>query len=393
MIKVSEDMLQPYSVDQCPGYKAIVHNGTIANDNDLNKKFYYNFLDGNDKEAEIPIDSVVFLNYNSTNLIKALSDQKIIGSYSGALFDEVEEKVVLFKNYMPLHIMVDYENYCVWWANVKEALYEIKSDKFCIYDVPAYTGIDISTETFADFTEITNSIHDQIRNNAGNLYSKNKEEKALVVCSGGLDSTTVAALAVKKYGSDNVTLLHYHYGCKAEEQEKKRIKLIAEYFKCSLKFVDITSVFEGMKSPILGFNGDIATGDEAIEFAKEWVPARNTIMMSIAAGIAEDMGCSVISLGLNLTEQSAYPDNSLDFMEKFNSLLPYALNNDHKMRLEAPIVNLMKQEIVELGMTVDTPYHLTFSCYHDGDSHCKVCGPCTMRRIAFEKNGVDDPAP
>jgi 7-cyano-7-deazaguanine synthase len=155
--------------------------------------------------------------------------------------------------------------------------------------------------------------------------------------------------------------------------------------------VDIAPIFAGMKSPILGNTGDISTGDKGVEYAHEWVPARNLIMMSIALGIAEDGGYSTIQLGANLTEQASFPDNSLDFIEKLNTLSAYAVQNNRRVRVEAPLVNLMKQEIVALGVKEGVPYDLTWSCYHANEISCGICAPCQMRRQAFEMNGLVDP--
>lgn len=387
--EMSVDYLQPYVTKTDSGFhKMVIHNGTIANDDKLNKEFNYFHMDSSTRLTNIPIDSTVFLNEDTYSINRALQEEKIIGSYSGALWDEHDQQVVLFKNYLPLHVMVDFENKLIWWANVKDALLEVSSKEVAFYDVPAYTSITLSYDK--TFEEMVYSLTNQIKH-PGNLYKKQGKEKALIVCSSGLDSTTVATLACRKYGADNTVLLHYHYGCKAEDREKERIVQIAEHLKCQYKFVDISPVFAGMKSPILGHTGDISTGDKGIEYAHEYVNARNLIMMSIAIGIAEDLGCTTVQLGANLTEQAAYPDNSLDFIEKLNALVPYSVQNNTKIRVEAPLVNMMKQEIVKLGLEIGVPYDKTWSCYHDYANPCGECGPCVMRQIAFSMNNAVDP--
>jgi 7-cyano-7-deazaguanine synthase len=313
------------------------------------------------------------------------------GSFSAAILKSSEfgsTSLSLIKNYLPLHVMIDYENNMIWFANVKEALNEVPSAATTIIDFPPYTTIDLDVS--GTFVAACKQLK-YLDNLKGNLYHGVQKERAIVVCSSGLDSTTVASLAVNKYGKDNVLLLHYHYGCKAEDRESQRIVKIAEHLGTQYKFVDISTVFANMKSPILGKTGHITDGDTGIEFAHEWVPCRNLIMMSIAMGIAESEGYSTIQLGANLTEQASFPDNSLDFIEKLNALAPYSVQNNAKIRVEAPLVNLMKQEIVKLGSSIGTPYDLTWSCYHDGEKHCGTCAPCTMRKIAFEMNGLKDP--
>ena len=388
-VNMSSEYLQPYVQwdELARTYIAVTHNGTIANDTEFNKEFNYVRQRGSRIIDTIPIDSTVLLNFNSETLSDALRD-KVVGSFSGALWDSRGRSVVLFKNYMPLHICIDYQEKRIWWANVKDAFDTVVGDRVGHIDVPAYTSISIPTDR--TFNECVAIINLQLLK-AGNLYKAQPPEKALVVCSSGLDSTTVATLAVNKYGKENVTLLHYHYGCKAEKREHDRIIQIADALGCTYKMVDISTIFAGMKSPILGSTGEISTGDKGVEYAHEWVPARNLIMMSIALGVAEDGGYSTIQLGANLTEQASFPDNSLDFIEKLNTLSAYAVQNNRKVRVEAPLVNLMKQEIVALGVKAGVPYDLTWSCYHAGEVSCGICAPCQMRRQAFEMNGLVDP--
>lgn len=389
-VEMNQNFLQPYVTKNYGYYRAIIHNGTIANDTDFNKEFEYLQADGTRKTQTVPIDSAVLLNFSPIKLAAAIKSGSLVGSFSAATWDQSTETVYVYKNYMPLHVMIDYGNKRIWWANVRDALLAIPdASKSTIYDVPAYTGLEISYTM--PFDIVAYMLKKQLEKSSGDLYGPQGPEKALVVCSSGLDSSTVAALAVKKYGKDNVTLLHYHYGCKAEDREHDRIIQLAEAMGCSYKFVDIHPIFSGMKSPILGKTGEISKGDAGIEYAKEWIPARNLIMMSIALGIAEDGGYSSIQLGANLTEQASFPDNSLDFIEKLNTLAAYSVQNNKRIRVEAPLVNLMKQEIVKVGIEAGTPYELTWSCYHDGDTHCGECAPCTMRKLAFEMNGLKDP--
>jgi 7-cyano-7-deazaguanine synthase len=142
-----------------------------------------------------------------------------------------------------------------------------------------------------------------------------------------------------------------------------------------------------------GTKGIASDGDgrAGAEFAHEWVPARNLIMLAIATGIAEAHGFDVLAVGTNLEESGAYPDNEMEFVKRLNALLPFAVGSRRKVRVEMPAGNLMKHEIVKRGVAVDAPLDLTWSCYHAGDHHCGQCGPCYMRRRGFEMNGLADP--
>jgi 7-cyano-7-deazaguanine synthase len=134
-----------------------------------------------------------------------------------------------------------------------------------------------------------------------------------------------------------------------------------------------------------------AGGADGAEFAHEWVPARNTVMMALAFAYAEANGFNTIALGTNLEESGAYPDNEPEFLNKLQALAPYAMKAGHQLSIEAPVGDLMKTEIVKLGADLGMPHELTWSCYEGGDVHCGTCGPCFMRRTAFEVNGLADP--
>jgi hypothetical protein len=97
--------------------------------------------------------------------------------------------------------------------------------------------------------------------------------------------------------------------------------------------------------------------------------------------------------GFIVHNSGAYADNELIFQKKFNEILPNALNLQNKVEVLNPISNLMKREIVKLGLDIKAPLHLTWSCYEDGDVHCGMCGPCLMRRVGFKMNKIKDMIP
>jgi 7-cyano-7-deazaguanine synthase len=114
-------------------------------------------------------------------------------------------------------------------------------------------------------------------------------------------------------------------------------------------------------------------------------------MLANAVAYAEANNHDVIALGNNLEESGAYPDNEEEFTHLLDGVLDYAVQEGRQVRLVAPVGHLMKHEIVRLGVDINAPLDLTWSCYKDGDKHCGECGPCFMRRTAFERNGLTDP--
>lgn len=224
---------------------------------------------------------------------------------------------------------------------------------------------------------------------------KNDESarRALVICSAGLDSTTAAKVMIDD-GYD-VALLHIKYGQRAAKREEESVKRIAKFLGTELIIVD-TDLFKKAigHSRLTETFDEIETGKQGeigAEFAHEWVPARNLIFIAIATGVAEAHGFGTIALGNNLEEAGAYPDNEMMFVNKLREVLPYATNLQKKVTLQMPVGNLMKHEVVKLGIDIGAPLQLTWSCYEGGEAHCGKCGPCYMRRKAFEINGLKDP--
>jgi 7-cyano-7-deazaguanine synthase len=224
-------------------------------------------------------------------------------------------------------------------------------------------------------------------------FKGQQSNEALVVCSGGLDSVVVAA-EMAKDGHD-VTLLHYEYGCRATAREKRAIRDICARMGWKSIVVPLGDLFTTIigASPLVGagtvnLEGD---GEAGAEFAHEWVPARNLVMLSIAVAIAEAKGIPKLALGINIEEAGAYPDNEAEFVRRLNRVLPFAVKADRSVEILMPVANKVKHEIVLMGLMNGAPLDLTWSCYEGGDKHCGKCGPCYMRRVAFSMNGVSDP--
>ena len=149
-------------------------------------------------------------------------------------------------------------------------------------------------------------------------------------------------------------------------------------------------IYNPKDSPLLRSDSNIAGGEAGAEFAHEWVPARNLVMLAMATAFAEARGIGYIVLGNNLEEAGAYPDNEPEFINRFNDLLPFAVGDGKRVKVVMPVGNYMKHEIVAIGHEVGAPLHLTWSCYRAGPIHCGTCGPCYMRRTAFEINKLPE---
>jgi len=218
--------------------------------------------------------------------------------------------------------------------------------------------------------------------------------KAVCLCSGGLDSTVAAAKA--KHDGFEIDIIHILYGQKAENREKRAIEKIGKALGSSeMRFVR-TDIFQNM-APLTTAEAPIPSGDDVdIDSPKAtpstWVFCRNLVFGSMAAAYAEAIGAERIYVGFNAEEGKSYPDNRPDFVERFNSLLEKSVASfSRPPRIEAPLVHLLKPDIVRLGSELCAPMELTWSCYLDGEVHCGECESCQHRRHGFLEAGVVDP--
>ena len=368
--KTADDQ-QPYSL----GDWSIVHNGTVANDKELrtnklrtsiDSAAIVELLDSTAGEGVTPLELVSSAFENAIN--------RVVGSYAILAHSiQLPNYLIVATNYRP-----------VWAISTQYGLFFASSRD---YFPKQYTPSMLNPYTINIFGAENLGMEGHTKS----LYKAQEERNALVVCSGGLDSVVAAAYAKKTLGY-NIHLIHFVYGCKAELKEVEAIRAIADRLKVGYTFFPM-DVYDPSDSPLLDREQEISStnsGADGAEYAHEWVPARNLVMLSLATAFAEAKGYDTIILGANLEEAGAYPDNEPEFIHRFNDLLPFAVADGVKIRIEMPVGNLMKHEIVALGHDVGAPMDLTWSCYTGGHKHCGHCGPCFMRRTAFEINGFDE---
>ena len=223
--------------------------------------------------------------------------------------------------------------------------------------------------------------------------------KALVLCSGGLDSTTCLALAIDKYGKDEVLALSVSYGQK-HRKEIEAAQAVTDYYGVKLQTLDLAQIFADSDCSLLqGNDAEIPKESYAEQLAhtggkpvSTYVPFRNGLFLSSAASIALSNGCEVILYGAHADDAAgnAYPDCSQDFNDAINRAI--FLGSGQQLRVEAPFVGKTKADVVAEGLRLKAPYHLTWSCYEGGEKPCGLCGTCRDRAAAFAANGVPDPA-
>lgn len=216
-------------------------------------------------------------------------------------------------------------------------------------------------------------------------------KKAISVFSGGLDCTVATCVFDEEYEIHAIT---FDYGQKAVKQEIDASKRICEKMGWMHEVIDLpwlskistSSLNTDADIPELG-EDDLDDLDKSSETASNvWVPARNTVFTSIALSYAESIGAEIIIVGWNGEEGATFPDNSKQYMEKFNELID--VGSPDKIRIEAPAIDLNKEEIVELGIKVGAPMELSYSCYKGDDKPCGVCESCMRRKRAFKKLNI-----
>lgn len=222
--------------------------------------------------------------------------------------------------------------------------------------------------------------------------------KVLVLSSGGIDSTVCLALAVEKYGYENVLSLSVSYGQK-HSNELKAARKIAQHYHVRHKELDMGMIFTGSDCTLLEGRGEIPKGTYASQLQEStgkpvstYVPFRNGLFLAAAASVALTDGCEKIYYGAHADDSAgnAYPDTS----EAFHEAISRAVyeGSGKQLEIEAPFLYSHKADVVRTGMGLQAPFAFTWSCYEGGEKPCGKCATCMDRRKAFELNEIQDPA-
>lgn len=222
--------------------------------------------------------------------------------------------------------------------------------------------------------------------------------KALVLFSGGVDSTTCLGMAIEKYGKEQVVALSVFYGQKHKKEIEAAEKIVT-YYKVEHLQLDLERIFAYSDCSLLSHSDqEIPKEDYASQIVhaegkpvSTYVPFRNGLFLASAASIALSKGCEVIYYGAHRDDAAgeAYPDCSVAFYQAMNQAVYEG--SGKQVRIEAPFIEWTKAEIVKKGLELKVPYEMTWSCYTGEEKPCGVCGTCRDRARAFAINGVEDP--
>lgn len=218
--------------------------------------------------------------------------------------------------------------------------------------------------------------------------------KAVSILSGGLDSTVATAYYIETYEIKAIT---FNYGQRSSKMEIESSKAICEKLGIEhivielpwLKKLGKSALTSDLEVPQLK-EDELDNGETCKETAgKVWVPGRNLVFTAIGASFAEAEESEKIIVGWDMEEAATFPDNSKEFMVAFNGLLEMGTLNN--LQIEAPLIDMKKHEIVELGSEIKAPLNLTYSCYMGENKHCGVCESCMRRKRAFNEAKIEDP--
>ena len=219
--------------------------------------------------------------------------------------------------------------------------------------------------------------------------------EAIVLLSGGLDSSTVLALA-KERGYE-IAALTFDYGQK-HIRELNSARKIAKHFKVKEHIVVPLNVGSLLKSSLTRNSMSIPQNRTKEEISSEvpstYVPARNIVFLSIAASIAESRGAKAIFIASNSIDFSGYPDCTPEFISAFQRTLDVGTKSGREglgIRVEAPIITKSKAEIVREAVRLKVPLEDTWSCYKGGVKACGRCDSCLLRLKGFSEAGLIDP--
>jgi 7-cyano-7-deazaguanine synthase len=226
-------------------------------------------------------------------------------------------------------------------------------------------------------------------------------KKAVVLNSGGVDSTTCVGLAVEKYGKDNVSTLSVFYGQK-HDKELECAKKIAAHYEVAHYEVDLSAVMQFSNCPLLSQSTEAIRHESyAEQIAKDgegmvrtYVPFRNGLLLSSVTALAVSLYPDdevEVYYGAHADDAAgrAYADCSPEFTDAMNRAIN--IGTYEKVTLAAPLINMNKGEVVKTGLAIGVPYHLTTSCYEGGEKACGTCGTCIDRINAFKANNIEDP--
>ena len=213
---------------------------------------------------------------------------------------------------------------------------------------------------------------------------------AVVLLSGGLDSCVAAVVASQEYA---LAFFHANYGQRTVHRELRAFRELAVYFQPRHTFEAELNFLRHIGGSSLT-DTNLPVPEDAVEpsgLPSTYVPFRNTIIIAAAVAWAEVIGARAIFIGANQIDSPGYPDCRPEYYRAYERLIELGTGPDTHITIQTPLIDLDKAGIVRLGLQLQAPLELTWSCYQNEEKACGRCSSCRLRLKGFAEAGVKDP--
>ena len=216
---------------------------------------------------------------------------------------------------------------------------------------------------------------------------------AICLVSGGMDSCVTAAIAGEE--NDELAFLHVSYGQRTEKREREAFEALADHYNVKSRLViSLEHLAKIGGSSLTDDRIPVTTANlSASGIPSSYVPFRNAHLLSAAVSWSEVINATSIYIGAVAEDSSGYPDCRPEFYDAFQNVVDIGTKPETRITVETPVIAMRKSEIVQRGIELGAPLHLTWSCYKESESACGNCDSCALRLRAFREAGVADPIP
>ncbi|MFV7790976.1 7-cyano-7-deazaguanine synthase QueC [Aliarcobacter lanthieri] len=220
--------------------------------------------------------------------------------------------------------------------------------------------------------------------------NNNLNKKAIVILSGGMDSTLSSYIA-KKDGYELIAV-HFNYGQRTQNKELSAFRKICKTLSVVNKYeIDIPFFTQIGANALTDLSIDVPTGGLEAGVPITYVPFRNGIFLAITAAIAEKENATAMYIGVVQEDSSGYPDCTDSFINSISKAINEGTKEDTNIEIITPLVHLSKSQIVQKAVELNVPLELTWSCYKEEDEACGVCDSCRLRLNGFLEANKKDP--
>jgi len=216
---------------------------------------------------------------------------------------------------------------------------------------------------------------------------------AICLVSGGMDSCVTAAIA--KQENDELAFLHVSYGQRTEKREREAFEALADHYGVKLRLViSLEHLAQIGGSSLTDDRIPVTTADLShAGIPSSYVPFRNAHLLAAAVSWGEVINATSIYIGAVAEDSSGYPDCRPEFYDAFQNVIYTGTKPETQIIINTPVIAMRKSEIVQTGIELGAPLHLTWSCYKELELACGNCDSCALRLRAFREAGATDPIP